>query len=308
MWGYMKLIRYEAARYALSEVVAVDEVKDIRDKAVAMAEYARQANDTELLEHATEIRVRAERRAGELLRDMEKNTGQRGQFTGGDVELPPAPPPTLAELGIGKHQSSRWQKLAAVPEEQFEAAVAAAKEIVGEVTAQAIISTHNHRAQGTGENEWYTPVEYINAAKEVMGGIDLDPASSATAQLVVDADRFFTIDDDGLQKRWGGRVWLNPPYSQPAIQDFMEKFANEVHAGHIDEGIVLTHNYTDTKWFQLAAGFAEAICFTKGRIGFLSPDGKRAAPTQGQVFFYVGGNVGAFIAVFKRFGFIMVRP
>lgn len=190
------------------------------------------------------------------------------------------------------------------PEEQAVVASAAPEEIKD--IARGVI--HNHRAQGTGENEWYTPAQYIDAARDVLGGIDLDPASSAIAQETVKAANFLTVDDDGLKHDWNGRVWLNPPYAQPAIQHFMQKTVDEYQSGRMLEGIALTHNYTDTQWFHVAARVADAICFTRGRIGFLSPDGKKAAPTQGQAFFYFGKRREDFADTFCRFGFVVVRP
>jgi ParB family chromosome partitioning protein len=139
----------------------------------------------------------------------------------------------------------------------------------------------------------------------VLGAFDLDPASSDIANETVKAARFFTIDDDGLQQEWNGRVWLNPPYSQPHIAQFMEKMAAEFHSGRVSEAIALTHNYTDTKWFQLAAIASTAICFTRGRIAFLSPADEKASPTQGQAFFYFGDKTDLFYQQFKDVGFVV---
>ena len=120
---------YERARFALSEVHRVDEVKDIRDKAMAMREYARQAKDGQLIEYATEIKFRAERRAGQLLAEMAER-GEResaGRPDNSNTALPLSKPATLADLGVTKMQSSRWQKLAELDEDDFEAKTEAAK-------------------------------------------------------------------------------------------------------------------------------------------------------------------------------------
>ncbi len=127
----------------LVDVCAVgDEGNDAHLSCAVRADQREHFKDTGK-KYATEIKVRAERRCGELLRDMEKNKGERGQFTGGTVVVPPVnATPTLAELGIEKHESSRWQKLAAVPETEFEPAMATALEVAGEVTTQVIVAVN----------------------------------------------------------------------------------------------------------------------------------------------------------------------
>jgi hypothetical protein len=296
------LIRYEAARFALAEARRVDEVKDIRDKAVAMQEYARQAKDKRLLDDATEIRLRAEQRAGELLAETPDAPAGRKKI--GSGSQPISVPPTLADLGITKTQSSKWQKLAALPPEKFEIRVEHAKARVAGMTTSA---PGYSKAEYTGENEWFTPLDWVDRAREALGEIDLDPASHVVAQQTVQAKRFFTLADDGLAQDWFGRVWLNPPYHRAMLSLFVDKLVEEWTSGRVDQAILLTHNYTDTEWFHTAARGARAICFPRGRVRFLSPAGDECSPTQGQAFFYFGADDAGFRRTFGEVG-LTVRP
>jgi phage N-6-adenine-methyltransferase len=166
-------------------------------------------------------------------------------------------------------------------------------------------NTGGPRTLGTGEYEWYTPPKYIELARAVLGEIDLDPASSDKAQETVRAARYFTAADEGLRHEWRGRVWLNPPYAQPLIGQFVTKMVEERSAGNITAGIMLTHNYTDTSWFDEASEIADAACFTRGRIAFHVSNGAPCiSPPYGQTFFYFGEEREAFAAKFIEVGTI----
>lgn len=92
-----------------------------------------------------------------------------------------------------------------------------------------------HVGNNAGESEWFSKPELVDAAREVMGGIDLDPASTGIANEVIGALHFFTKDSNGLVQPWAGRVWMNPPYSQPAIADFCDKLAHHFREGDVTE-------------------------------------------------------------------------
>ena len=125
------LVKYDAACRALAEAVRVDEVKSIRNTAVAIEAYAKQAKDTTLITQATELRMRAERRIGELIAEqrkagmLAKGTRGAGRPTkGGSRKNPPKDLPALAEQGVGKALADRARKAAAMPAGEFDRQVA----------------------------------------------------------------------------------------------------------------------------------------------------------------------------------------
>jgi phage N-6-adenine-methyltransferase len=298
------LAKISEARRALALAQTLEDVLTIRDQAKAWEACMKIVGESlSAVQDAGEVKLRAERRAGAILAGMEKQSGSRG--VGKKVESRDVTP--LSELGINKMQSARWQREAAVDDDTFENYLASCREEQREITQSGLLNIAKgcHVSANSGENEWYTPPEFIEAARDVMGSIDLDPASSETAQANVKAERFYTIDDDGLAKRWAGNVWLNPPYSKEVIGQFATKAVAE--SGRIHQAVVLVNNATDTAWFHDFASVASAVCFLRGRIKFLDRTGKPVnTPVQGQAVLYVGPNVETFRARFSSFGFVVV--
>jgi ParB family chromosome partitioning protein len=162
-------------------------------------------------------------------------------------------------------------------------------------------STH-HLTLRTKDFEWCTPAEFMNRVRGVLGTIDLDPASSQEANKIVLAKSIYTANEDGLTRDWYGNIWLNPPYTQPLLSRFVEKLVYSMFANHVKSAIVLTHNSSETKWFQTLLQVSKAVCFTKSRINFIHSSGKTGSPPQGQAFFYFGSNKEKFISEFYDAG------
>jgi phage N-6-adenine-methyltransferase len=318
---------YNQAKKAIAEARTTDDLKEVRNKAMAIRHYAQQAKDIQMEKDAIFIRLRAERRIGEMLREgkddrasvggnrwgieidpgdvlvLDSDGSWRSAETKDDCSEPSSSDgflenpskPTCVQVGIDKNLAQRARALDKMSDEEFE------KHVEGYVQR----SLKPRGAAGTGEVERYTPSQYIEKARTVMGSIDLDPASCDVAQIIVGATTFYTVFDDGLSKEWNGNVWLNPPYHRELVRRFVNKLVTELATGRIKQAIMLTNNSTDTDWFREAVSVCQAVCFVKGRINFLESDGvTELCPTQGQAFFYYGTDVERFCSEFCKIGFI----
>jgi ParB family chromosome partitioning protein len=289
---------YDAARRAERLAAAVNAHDDLVERA------RRMQADALLIELRAKTRLADEydhaQARGELASPgRPKNARDAGDFPG------------AAPAGVDTRRMAEYRRLRDAVAAQpgvVERAVTALLDEGEQITRAAIWrAVDPHVAHNSGNNEWYTPREYIEAARAVMGGIDLDPASCETAQRTVQATRYFSAADNGLAHEWHGRIWLNPPYAQPLISQFVAKLVAEHAAGRVTQACVLVNNGTDTAWGQALLGAASAVCFPAGRIRFIDADGNPSgAPLQGQMVCYLGMAPGGFIKAWGGCGSAMV--
>lgn len=158
--------------------------------------------------------------------------------------------------------------------------------------------------QDSGNTEWYTPSDIIEAARKTLGVIQLDPFSCYQANLTVKAERYFTQDDDGFEQSWAGkRVWCNHPFSR----ENNSRIAKKVNWEYVNnaEIIMITFAATSEKWFQPLLRFPQ--CFLHGRTNYLDQNGNKVkGVTKGSVITYLGDNVDYFYEAFKHLGTVKV--
>lgn len=269
----------------ISTITDIDEAEELRRRADALEVYLQ---GREGHPHAQGIARRAEARIGELLGQGEHG-GKREQGTHGSLD--------------SKRLRADFRALASKVRRGMLKYEMDGDDSPWRASRRALLlGVGAFSAEATGEYEWYTPSAYIELARRVMGGIDLDPASSQEANAVVGARRFFTAEDDGLSQPWKGRVWLNPPYSAPLVNRFCAKLRESYSEGGVSQAITLTYGATETGWFHALADVAAGVAFPRGRVPYWSTREGGSAPLKGSALFYIGPRLQAFRDEFDAVG------
>lgn len=192
-----------------------------------------------------------------------------------------------------------------------------------------IAEMENHQLinQTSGEVEYYTPPEILDAVRSVFGGvIDLDPASSDAADKIVKARCYMTVNENSINMSWGAdSVFLNFPFGRPepacvsgcdkkhvhhnydlhGNSAWVNKLCAEFKAANFEEACCLCYAATSEKWFKPL--LAHPQCFLYGRTNYLLPDGTvKKGVTKGSVVTYLGPNINKFAQSFKHLGAVKI--
>lgn len=264
-------------------------------KLEALADYARKIQEWQLLEDAIEAKIEEQIAFCDWWGREVTPTRTRGL---NNSPVVPDLRPRVDDISEWKKRVHRWRNYL-TDKKAYRARLLGAEYRAALLDGKTTYEDHENE-----NDEMLTPAQYIEAAREVLGEIDLDPASRQEAQEIIKAKSYFTRADDGLNREWFGRVWLNPPYSDPLLENFIDKLIREITSGNIEAAILLTNSSTDTAWFHNAEAVAADICFTRGRVHFIDIVQGEKMPTRGQAFFYFGDERHKFESVFRQFGFV----
>ena len=172
-----------------------------------------------------------------------------------------------------------------------------------EITTQAI---PQHTSLSV---EFYTPEQIVIPARKTMGGITLDPASCEEANQVVRAKKIWTKEDDGISKRWSGKVWCNPPYGWRDGQKgnsnkrlWAQRMIGSYLTSEIDQGMLLITASVGDKWFYPLNAYH--MCLFHFRVQYTTPEGCETKDNQpgSSALIYFGTNWEGFKENFKSLG------
>ena len=282
------LIPIDRFERVLAELEAVPDLKRVHDQLEAAARLAKRLRLTLVDQNRiAELRIRTARKAGTILARTVARGGKSNSHGGSSNPLPG---------GISWNQSSRWQQLAKIQDSVVADYLAAATEEEAEVTVAGLLraAKSNEPHFSSASEEWYTPPHIIEAVLAVFGAIDLDPCSNA--ERSVPASEHFTEDDDGLSKRWRGRVYMNPPYGK-VLPAWIDKLAESYECGDVLQAIALVPSRTDTALFRRLRHYPR--CFLFGRLRFSGCENPAPFPS---MCVYLGIGTTKFQDAFQELG------
>jgi len=174
------------------------------------------------------------------------------------------------------------------------------------------MTNHQLINQTSGKTEYYTPPEIVEAARALMGSIDLDPASSKRANKTIKANQFFTEQENGLDHPWFGNVWMNHPFLRETNKLWIENIIREYEVRHVVQACCITFASTSEKWFQPLLNFPQ--CYLSPRTNYYLPDStKKKGVTKGSVVTFLPPRnqnyfetIGKFRKHFCKHGKIML--
>lgn len=180
----------------------------------------------------------------------------------------------------------------------------------------------------SGNVEYYTPPNIIEAARKTLGVITLDPASSAVANARVRAIAYYSpeLGLDGLAEPWFGTVWLNHPFSKgekqckkicnkekcrerghhidtdiPGNAEWVNRLVTAYVTKEIESACCITWANMSEKWFSPLLEYPH--CIPYGRVHYYKPDGEQTnSANKGSVITYLGRDIPAFIQAFQAVG------
>jgi hypothetical protein len=199
-----------------------------------------------------------------------------------------------------------------------------------------VIENHQLINATSGDVEYGSPPFIIEAARSVLGKIDLDPATSREWNAIVKAVEYYTKDHNGLLYPWGTQhaprtVWLNWPFSGgwtacddkckrktcenrgyhvyedvPDNAQWVNKITDEYAAGRVREGLCICFAATSEKWFQNLLLFPQ--CYLYPRTNYYKLDGTvLPGVSKGSVVTYFGTDVSKFDRFFGPHGTIKIK-
>jgi hypothetical protein len=197
----------------------------------------------------------------------------------------------LGDVGELNAEQARQQALATVADARLGRPITPARGMTVAHAADRFLKAYRTRGKGRkieSDPEWKKNLGRLTTPH---GARLLSTLTTANLQTIV----------DDLPR---ATVFLNPPFSQPLVRRFVEKFIAEVDAQRSSAGIILLNASTDTEWFHML-GERFPVCFTRGRRSFVRADGRTATQNRvGQALFYAGRRVDLFERVFAPIGLV----